>query len=254
MVAGVATIHEDPRLLRRQAVSAVLLAATAGALVSMATFNPYDLPENQYPPNSPLANWCGKAGARLAGWLLQWFGTAAFVAVLTAGVWGIGMFFAGRLREPWMKLSGAAFLLGASCSAAAMFAPVNTFTSSNGGAIGLYLADLLRLYFGPMGAWLIIGLMGFFGLLFLVAMIPAFDFTLDVTGTEILGFAYLGTGMARLISIVVDESRDGSNIISLVWEIGRTLAFRRGRSAAGKQDRGPKQHEKRLLHCRYVGA
>ena len=35
-------------------------------------------------------------------------------------------------------------------------------------------------------------LFNLFGLLFLVAMIPAFDFTLDVTGTEILGFAYLG--------------------------------------------------------------
>ena len=34
-----------------------------------------------------------------------------------------------------------------------------------------------------------------------------------------LGFAYLGTGIARLISIVIDESRDTSNIISLAWEL-----------------------------------
>lgn len=34
-----------------------------------------------------------------------------------------------------------------------------------------------------------------------------------------LGFAYLGTGLARLVSIFVDGARDTSNIISLAWEI-----------------------------------
>ena len=34
-----------------------------------------------------------------------------------------------------------------------------------------------------------------------------------------LGFAYLGTGLARLLSIFVDRARDTSNIISLVWEL-----------------------------------
>jgi hypothetical protein len=36
---------------------------------------------------------------------------------------------------------------------------------------------------------------------------------------ETLGFAYLGTGLARLLSILVDKARDTSNIISLAWEI-----------------------------------
>lgn len=34
-----------------------------------------------------------------------------------------------------------------------------------------------------------------------------------------LGFAYLGTGIARLYSIVADNSRERSNLISVVWEI-----------------------------------
>jgi hypothetical protein len=34
-----------------------------------------------------------------------------------------------------------------------------------------------------------------------------------------LGFAYLGTGLARLLSIFVDNARDTSNIISLAWEV-----------------------------------
>lgn len=34
-----------------------------------------------------------------------------------------------------------------------------------------------------------------------------------------LGFAYLGTGLARLVSIFLDQARDTSNIISLAWEI-----------------------------------
>jgi hypothetical protein len=39
------------------------------------------------------------------------------------------------------------------------------------------------------------------------------------TAYKTLGLAYLGTGIARLISIVIDESRDTSNIISLAWEL-----------------------------------
>jgi hypothetical protein len=34
-----------------------------------------------------------------------------------------------------------------------------------------------------------------------------------------LGFAYLGTGLARLASMFIDKARDTSNIISLAWEI-----------------------------------
>ena len=41
----------------------------------------------------------------------------------------------------------------------------------------------------------------------------------DPAAYKALGFAYLGTGIARLISIVIDESRDTSNIVSLAWEI-----------------------------------
>jgi len=41
----------------------------------------------------------------------------------------------------------------------------------------------------------------------------------DAAAYKTLGFAYLGTGTARLISIVIDESRDKSNIISLAWEL-----------------------------------
>jgi hypothetical protein len=42
---------------------------------------------------------------------------------------------------------------------------------------------------------------------------------------KVLGFAYLGTGLARLASIFVDDSRDRSNIISLVWELLFGLAM-----------------------------
>jgi hypothetical protein len=34
-----------------------------------------------------------------------------------------------------------------------------------------------------------------------------------------LGFAYLGTAIARLYSVVADKSRDRSNLISAAWEI-----------------------------------
>ena len=41
----------------------------------------------------------------------------------------------------------------------------------------------------------------------------------DPGAAKALGFAYLGTALARLFSIIVDKSRDRSNIISVVWEI-----------------------------------
>ena len=41
----------------------------------------------------------------------------------------------------------------------------------------------------------------------------------DPAAYKTLGFAYLGTGLARLISMVIDKSRDASNVISAAWEL-----------------------------------
>lgn len=40
-----------------------------------------------------------------------------------------------------------------------------------------------------------------------------------------LGFAYLGTGLARLFSIFMDDARDRSNWLSLAWELFFGIVF-----------------------------
>jgi len=167
MAARIATSGIDYGPVRRKASAALLLALTIFALISIVTFNRYDLAANQWPPNEPLVNWCGIIGARLASWLLWWFGMTAFALVILVGIWSALLLFAGRFNEPWMKLFGSTLIVSTACSAAAMFAPIKDFIPSNGGAIGLYLVHWLRIYCGTMGSWLIIALAGFFGLLFL---------------------------------------------------------------------------------------
>jgi hypothetical protein len=41
----------------------------------------------------------------------------------------------------------------------------------------------------------------------------------DRGAAQAAGLAYLGTAAGRLLSIVIDNSRDRSNWISLVWEV-----------------------------------
>ena len=167
MAAQIATSGVDYGPVRRKASAALLLALTIFALISIVTFNRYDLAANQWPPNEPLMNWCGVIGARLASWLLWWFGMTSFALVIVVGIWSAVLLFAGRFNEPWMKLFGSTLIVSTACSAAAMFAPIKDFIPSNGGAVGLYLVHWLRIYCGTTGSWLIIALSGFFGLLFL---------------------------------------------------------------------------------------
>lgn len=47
----------------------------------------------------------------------------------------------------------------------------------------------------------------------------------EPAAAKTLGFAYLGTGIARLFSIFVDDARDRSNWISLAWELFFGIVF-----------------------------
>ena len=103
--------------VRQKASAALLLALTIFALISVVTFNRYDLAANQWPPNEPPMNWCGVIGARLAYWLLWWFGMTSFALVLIVGIWSVVLLFAGRFNEPWMKVFGSTLIVSTACSA-----------------------------------------------------------------------------------------------------------------------------------------
>ena len=71
-----------PRDRVRDITALVLLATTAFALASLATFDAADPPEpHAFPPNARALNACGAVGSYLAGQAYRWLGIASWIGL-----------------------------------------------------------------------------------------------------------------------------------------------------------------------------
>jgi DNA segregation ATPase FtsK/SpoIIIE, S-DNA-T family len=158
----------------------VLVALAALLLVSMLSFDRYDLSINRDPPNSPAHNWVGPLGAQMAhaaffifgfgGYmlplLLVFFGMACWLETLSylkrRWVWGVVLLLScmGILHLmdlPHLKDNASVFTKARN----AISAP------SIGGFIGMTLYDYLFWMLGVVGAAIVYGVLDFISLLFL---------------------------------------------------------------------------------------
>ncbi len=155
-----------PRLLWVAGASAwVFLAA------SLVSFSAADPPSNAvYPPNDPVRNWCGPAGAWAAYHLLRFVGWAVWVPLAATGA-GLALPLFGR-RVSWFgfRVGGIAVVTGALAGLLALALPkTGPVVGMSGGAVGLWLASWFGQRFGTLGTVLWLVPMG------LVGLILAFD-------------------------------------------------------------------------------
>src|SRR5262252_4685009 len=74
-------------ILGRRLVLLILLAGWAFVFASLIGFDPADPPSHLvYPPNSPVANWCGSFGAAIAYTMFKVIGYGAWVFVVMLGL------------------------------------------------------------------------------------------------------------------------------------------------------------------------
>ena len=144
----------------------LFLAITVITLVSLLTFNTADLSSYASPPNRPVHNFAGIAGAYLAGTLMFSVGKASFVFPLITLLWAVGRFIGREIKKFYIKLLGAAVLVIAVSSFLSMInAQDSTARFSSGGIVGLGFSTLLSRYFGVVGAYVIIAALSVLSLL-----------------------------------------------------------------------------------------
>ncbi|MFA6045403.1 MAG: DNA translocase FtsK 4TM domain-containing protein, partial [Phycisphaerales bacterium] len=137
----------------------VLLAGWAFVLASLIGFHRADPPGHTvWPPNHPVANWCGPLGATVAYTLFKLLGLGAWPLVSFFGLGILWSASGATVRDGLTRLIGLVML---SCAAAALQAHLlivsGPLPDLPGGLVGVVGADQLQQRFGGVGATLILG-------------------------------------------------------------------------------------------------
>ena len=84
-------------------IGVVLLGIALLLFVAMSSFDRHDISSIASPPNKPVHNAIGPAGAWIAHLLFQPFGAAAFVIPILCVLFGLGCFWnaLNYLRRRW---------------------------------------------------------------------------------------------------------------------------------------------------------
>ncbi|HRQ73963.1 MAG TPA: DNA translocase FtsK [Phycisphaerales bacterium] len=142
-----------------------LAAAWVFLVASLVSFSAADPPSNAvYPPNDPVRNWCGPAGAWVAYHTLRFIGWAVWVPLGATGA-GLALPLFGR-RVSWFgfRVGGIAVVTGALAGLLALALPkTGPVAGMSGGAVGLWLSVWFSQRFGTLGTvlWLVpLGLVG----------------------------------------------------------------------------------------------
>lgn len=137
----------------------VLLAGWAFVLASLIGFHRADPPGHTvWPPNHPVANWCGPLGATVAYTLFKLLGLGAWPLV---SLFGLGILWSAAgatVRDGLTRLIGLVLF---SCAVAGLQAHLLLGTGPlpdlPGGLVGVVGADQLQQRFGGLGATLVLG-------------------------------------------------------------------------------------------------
>ena len=143
----------------RARTAAAVLTAGAGLFLagSLLSFHPADPPsEAVYPPNVPVRNWCGDAGAHVAWGLLAAIGDAAYPLVLFVLAGSLLWLSRDTLDNKIFRVIGAAMLVAAVSVVSAMIAVEARLPEGNGGVLGLATWLYLEPRLGTFGTVLLL--------------------------------------------------------------------------------------------------
>ncbi|MEA3368301.1 MAG: DNA translocase FtsK 4TM domain-containing protein, partial [Planctomycetota bacterium] len=124
----------------RARTAAAVLTAVVGLFLagSLLSFHPADPPsEAVYPPNQPVRNWCGDAGAHVAYGLMSAIGDAAYPLVLFVLAGSLLWVSRDTVDNKVFRIIGAAMLVVAVAVVSAMIAVDARLPEGNGGVLGL---------------------------------------------------------------------------------------------------------------------
>lgn len=170
----------EKRTGKRQIIGIILMAVAILQFMGLLTYNPWDIPTLQSPPNQPILNWIGLIGAWSSYHCFVLLGVASYVVPFIIAAQGLLCIYGEEIR-PGMKVIHkfgwmALLLLCLACGmelaqgpGGAMAAKLNIPFA--GGAVGhLFGAMTLMTLLGEMGTGIVLGVV------VLISAVCLFDF------------------------------------------------------------------------------
>ncbi|MCC6425323.1 MAG: DNA translocase FtsK [Phycisphaerales bacterium] len=152
-------------LVFRRMVVLIVLAIWTFVIASLIGFDPADPPSHLvWPPNEPVANWCGPVGAHIAYGLYKLLGLGVWVLMLVGAI-GILSAAAGQRVSHWVVRALGLLMLTAAASGFQRIVMPNSgpFANLPGGLVGVAGAQRLIDSLGPVGTILSLAIMGVIG-------------------------------------------------------------------------------------------
>ncbi|MGQ3685383.1 MAG: DNA translocase FtsK [Candidatus Loosdrechtia sp.] len=140
--------------------SVILIAVTLFILISFLSYSSNDPPFADYPVNEPVRNFCGKAGAQVAGYAMEGLGKTSYLIVVLMGLLGGVYLYKKKIEYVWVKAIGTTLLLFSVASLLTLLCYVywKSFLSYNpGGIFGIVIVSRLYEYFNLTGTLIILG-------------------------------------------------------------------------------------------------
>ncbi len=141
-------------------ITAVILIAFAlFFFLSFLSYSSHDPPFADYPINNPVKNFCGIAGAQVAGYAIAGLGKTSYLIVVLTGLLGAIYLYKESIEYLWVKFIGAVLLLFSSASLLTLGCYVfkKSLLSANfGGVFGVVIVSRLYGYFNITGTVIIL--------------------------------------------------------------------------------------------------
>lgn len=142
-----------------------IFALTALIFLSFISYHPSDLSYYTSHPNIPPKNFINIFGAYFSGISFFVFGWVSYMVPIFLFLWGLKFVRAEEIRTNVVKLLGIFILMVALGSFLAMFfISEPTLRFGRGGIVGLVFSDFLIHYFGRVGAYVILIMLGLLSL------------------------------------------------------------------------------------------
>ena len=159
-----------------------IFALTALIFLSFVSYHPSDLSYYTSHPNIPPKNFINIFGAYLSGISFFVFGWVSYMVPIFLFLWGLKFVRAEEIRTNVVKLLGLFILMVALGSFLAMFfISEPTLRFGRGGIVGLVFSDFLIHYFGRVGAYVLLVMLGLLSLPLIgeILVLPFFGRFLD---------------------------------------------------------------------------
>lgn len=163
----------------RCTTAVILIAFALFIFLSFLSYSPNDPPFADYPVNNPVHNFCGMAGAQVAGYVIAGMGRTSYLIVILIGWLGVQYLYKERIECLWVRVIGAVLVLFSMASLLTLgcyFLKKDFLSANVGGIFGIVIVSRLYEYLSVTGTFIVLGLGFFISIMLLLNSTPISPF------------------------------------------------------------------------------